>query len=389
MLRSPTTSSAQLALPRTQSRPVGTTPHLVSVSFTGTAPRAERYCLGTTDMVRIGRGRSPAQLNKQPGRAPVLEVRLADRSVSSSHLTLCRGRGRRWFVIDHKSKNGTRVNGAPVRRRRLIDGDFIELGHHLLVFREHETPCQRELVDRGSARLTHPFELRTINPVAEAALAQIDTAAQLQPLLLRGEVGSGTGALARLAHARSARPGAFVPIVYGVLSAPLLRAAQQGTMFIEDVGALDLSRQAELTQLIRSAHARDIRVIAATSRDLKRACRGGNFRDDLYKELREHVVDVPPLRTRPEDIALLIRHFIYEALEARDLSLYFCRCAIRALLDYAWPGNAHQLRHVLDGASAVAASDIISVDDLPPLVRQSHQRCPAATCASRKRPDRD
>jgi|GEM_PF-4384563 len=389
MLRSPTTTSAQLALPRTQSGPRSATPHLVSVSFTGTTPRAERYCLESTDTVRIGRGRSPAQLRKQPGRTPVLEVWLADRSVSSSHLTLCRGRGRRWFVIDHKSKNGTRVNGAPVRRRRLIDGDFIELGHHLLVFREHETQRPCELADRGRAWLTHPFELRTINPDAEATLARIDTAASLQPLLIRGEVGSGTGALAKLAHTRSARPGAFVPIVYGVLSAPLLRAAQQGTVFIEDVGALDLSRQAELTQLIRSAHARDIRVIAATSRDLKRACRGGNFRDDLYNALRRHVVEVPLLRTRPEDVALLIRHFIYEALEARDLSLYFCRCAIRALLDYSWPGNAHQLRHVLDGASAVATTDVISVDHLPPLVRQSHQRCPAATCASRKRPQRD
>ena len=222
-------------------------------------------------------------------------------------------------------------------------------------------------------------------------------------VLLLGETGSGKERVARALHRLSHRSSQrFVAVNCAAIPAELLESelfgyvkgsftgatkdraglfeeAHKGTLFLDEIGEMRLSLQAKLTRALEERAIRrlgesrerqvDVRVIAATHRDIEAMVQNESFREDLWYRLNVAVVRIPPLRERREDIELLATHFLRELPSVRDVKLFgFTPAAIQAMQEYDWPGNVRQLRAAVESASVVCMSDRIDVGDLPPEV---------------------
>jgi DNA-binding NtrC family response regulator len=218
------------------------------------------------------------------------------------------------------------------------------------------------------------------------------------PVLLLGETGTGKEVAARAIHEASPR-GRFVPIDCGALVGSLMESelfghikgafsgaasnqqglvelADGGTAFFDEIGDLPLEMQVKLLRLVQerefrpvgSPHWRkaDIRIIAATHRDLKKEIAAGRFREDLYYRLNVVPIHLPALRDRKEDIPLLIDHFLL-MIEAPGLDLSSIRSA---LLNYDWPGNVRELRHAVERIAAMRTESAPEL--LLPTALQNH-----------------
>jgi transcriptional regulator with PAS, ATPase and Fis domain len=212
-------------------------------------------------------------------------------------------------------------------------------------------------------------------------------------ILITGESGTGKEVVARAIHAYSqARRGQFVAVSCGALPPDLLarriEAATHGTLFFEDVGDLSLPLQGKLLRLLQEhtyeragdtqSRSSDARVIAATNSDLRAAVRSGAFREDLYYRLRVVPIDVPPLRTRREDIEPLARFLLARVGKMREREIRFSPEALRALLRYPWPGNVRELENAIEVAVAVTQGQTIPPEDLPPEISAAVESEPAA-----------
>jgi DNA-binding NtrC family response regulator len=220
-------------------------------------------------------------------------------------------------------------------------------------------------------------------------------------VLLLGETGTGKELAARAIHFHSARKERrFVPVNCGALPGELVESelfghargaftgaaaakpglfeeAQGGTIFLDEVGELPLAAQVKLNRALQEKEIRrvgdtspvkiDVRVVAATHRDLREEAREGRFRDDLFYRLNVIAVTLPPLRERPGDVPLLAAHLLDKHARAlrRDVSAIAPE-ALRRLAAHAWPGNVRELENVIERAVAVAAGATIGVADLPP-----------------------
>jgi transcriptional regulator with GAF, ATPase, and Fis domain len=227
-------------------------------------------------------------------------------------------------------------------------------------------------------------------------------------VLLRGESGTGKEVVATALHRlspRSARPFVKVncaALPEGLLEAELFgsargaytgahadrhglfQAADGGTLLLDEVGELPCSIQAKLLRVLQDGefhrvgepgHALrvDVRVVAATNRDLEEAVRLGSFRNDLYYRLNVVPVALPPLRERPEDLGPLVRNFLAVLAPDREVRL---DPAARALLEaYEWPGNVRELRNALEHALVLGAGDEIRPEDLPAPVQDADAAC--------------
>ncbi|MGI8565388.1 MAG: sigma-54-dependent transcriptional regulator [Pyrinomonadaceae bacterium] len=224
-------------------------------------------------------------------------------------------------------------------------------------------------------------------------------------ILIQGESGTGKELIARAIHhnsPRAARP--FVAINCGALpetlleaelfghmkgaftgavaSRPgLLRSAEGGTVFLDEVGEVSLAMQVRLLRAVQehevtpvgsSAPIRfDARIICATNRDLEKEVAEGRFREDLFYRLNVIEVHLPPLRERREDIPLLARHFITRtAREQTGNEKPIETAAMSALINYAWPGNIRELQNAVERAYTLSG-DTIDLDSLPPRVRDA------------------
>lgn len=164
-----------------------------------------------------------------------------------------------------------------------------------------------------------------------------------------------------------------------------LRAADGGTVFFDEIGEMPVWLQAKLLRFLQdrtvvpvgsvSSSKVNVRVIAATNRDLKKSVEEGLFREDLYYRLSVITIDVPPLRERKEDIPILTRHFIAKHTRLLDREVSSMSAdALRALLDYHYPGNVRELENIVERAVALAHKQEIDIDDLPPELRQKEER---------------
>jgi transcriptional regulator with PAS, ATPase and Fis domain len=219
--------------------------------------------------------------------------------------------------------------------------------------------------------------------------------------LVTGESGTGKELVARsIHHLSSRRNEAFIPVNCAAISESLVEselfghekgaftgaserklgffeAARKGTLFIDEIGELQLGLQAKLLRAIESRkilrvgstqeHDVDIRLVGATNRDLAKEMKEGNFREDLFYRLKVVELKLPPLRERREDIPLLIRHFIDE------ISADAGRCvrditpeALEMMKGYSWPGNIRELRNTLEGIIVLSLRERIEASDLPP-----------------------
>jgi two-component system response regulator AtoC len=221
------------------------------------------------------------------------------------------------------------------------------------------------------------------------------------PVLIAGESGTGKELVARAIHFRGAMAqtpfvavdcGSLVPTLMeselfgyekgaftGAIKskAGLFHAANGGTIFLDEIGELPLEMQAKLLRVLQEREVRpvgsnapmnvDVRVIAATNRDLETAYRDGTFRKDLYFRLNVVTVHLPSLRERRSDIPMLVHHFLNRY--APGASMQVTPAAMKSLLQYEWPGNVRELENCVARAITLGDRQIIDVGDLPPAIR--------------------
>ncbi|HEX2483712.1 MAG TPA: sigma-54 dependent transcriptional regulator [Myxococcota bacterium] len=261
-----------------------------------------------------------------------------------------------------------------------------------LVRRNRE--LERELRERGGAPslVGRSARLRALQRKVESLRHNESN------VLLQGESGTGKELVARALHAASPRSaGPFVPVDCGALpesiieselfghergaftgavGAPgLFRRAHRGTLFLDEVGEIPLAMQARLLRALQSREVRpvggsdavpvDIRVIAATNRDLAAMVEEGRFRLDLYYRLNVVRIDVPPLRERMEDVPLLAAHFLAKHARPGQPGLELEPDALERLARYAWPGNVRELENAIESALALARGPRLRAADLP------------------------
>ena len=245
------------------------------------------------------------------------------------------------------------------------------------------------------AIIGHSRALRDATRMAEKAAAVDAT------VLIRGETGTGKELMARLIQeesSRSERP--FIPVHCSAIDETLLGSllfghekgaftgavglkrglfeeADGGTLFLDEIGELSLGMQVKLLRVLQEGEFMrvggtkplhvDVRIIAATNRDLERAVRDGGFRNDLYFRLKVIEVTIPPLRERREDITELAQHFV-KVIGSTMVSQVqqISPDAMAMLLQYGWPGNIRELRNVIERAMVLAETAALTRDDLPP-----------------------
>jgi two-component system, NtrC family, response regulator AtoC len=221
------------------------------------------------------------------------------------------------------------------------------------------------------------------------------------PVLIAGESGTGKELVARAIHFRgSMAQTPFVAVDCGSLvptlmeselfgyekgaftgatksKAGLFQAANGGTIFLDEIGELPLEMQAKLLRVLQEKEVRpvgsneretvDVRVIAATNRDLEAAYRAGTFRKDLYFRLNVVTVHLPPLRDRRSDIPVLVHHFLDRYAKASQIQV--TAPTMKSLLQYEWPGNVRELENCIARAVTLGDGKTIDVSDLPPAIR--------------------
>jgi NtrC-family two-component system response regulator AlgB len=250
-------------------------------------------------------------------------------------------------------------------------------------------------------QLAPDAELESQEPAVRKAL---EVAFRVAPtdatVLLRGESGTGKGVLARAIHARSKRAGRpFVTVHCPSLSAELLEsdlfghvkgaftgavqdkagkvdAAEGGTLFLDEIGDLPPALQPKLLRLLQdrtyervgepTARTADVRIMAATNRDLEAEVRAGRFREDLFYRLNVIEVILPPLRSRPRDLIPLARHLLaFFARQSGKAVTGFSTEAAAAMKAYPWPGNVRELRNAVERGVILTTDGEVGLEHLP------------------------
>lgn len=166
----------------------------------------------------------------------------------------------------------------------------------------------------------------------------------------------------------------------------LLAIAQGGTIFLDEVGELPIDLQAKLLRAIQEKEIRpvgstkrvpiNVRILAATNRDLEASVAEGSFRRDLYFRLNVLSLKIPPLRERKQDIPLLAEHFLERLSRTSGAQRNLSEEALKVLLGYEWPGNVRELENCLERACALSSGPAIQVADLPSPIQNAHHHIP-------------
>ena len=227
-------------------------------------------------------------------------------------------------------------------------------------------------------------------------------------VLITGETGTGKELIARALHQQSARcKKPFVAVNCGAIAptlveselfghargaytgavqqkAGLFEEASGGTLFLDEIGELPMELQPKLLRVLQEGEVRrvgenqsrkvDVRVLAATARDLRELVTNGDFRDDLFFRLAVVEVHIPPLRERPEDISLLAKHFadgiaVSEGRPAPEITL----AAEETLGDYSWPGNVRELANFMERTMIFCRGDVLDLETLPGEIRRKNR----------------
>jgi len=365
----------------------------------------EALALGSVNELSVGRG--PERKFGRTGSRARLD--LPDRWISSNHAKLVRT-GDRWSIEDEGSRNGSRVNGERIERKILADGDVIECGGTYLVLRraERATPNPEPLYQR-------PEALRTLSPALDHELQVLRKVARSPiPVLVLGESGTGKEGVANVVHALSGREGPLMAVNCGAIPSTLIeselfgsrrgafsgaedrpglvRSAERGTLFLDEVAELPASSQAALLRVLQEKELLplgatrsicvDVRVVAATNRPVTEFLDEGKLRRDLYARLSGYELRLPPLRERREDLGHLVATLIARHDRGgapRTLS----RTAASALFAYSWPLNIRELEQCLSAALTVAGPEIC-VEHLPRPIRDAETAPRSASSGQRE-----
>jgi two-component system response regulator GlrR len=244
----------------------------------------------------------------------------------------------------------------------------------------------------GLRRIVGDSDSARLLGTSDAIAGVRDVIARVAPseatVLILGESGTGKEVAARSLHALSGRKGAFVAVNCGALPAELLEselfglrrsgsfkegllaAADQGTLLLDDIGDAPASVQLKLLRVLQErsyvpvgatdARAADVRVIAATHRDLRADVEAGKFREDLFYRLHVVPITMPPLRERMDDIPLLAELFLTRAAAQHKLKApHLSHEALRVLSAHSWPGNVRELANVVEGAALLSDDGVL------------------------------
>jgi Nif-specific regulatory protein len=343
------------------------------------------------------------------GRAAENVLPIDDHSVSALHCEIGSEAGH-FHVRDLDSGTGTFVNRVPVRDRRLAHGDQIQIGNSLFLFLLDNGELPYGAAPNGSGLALSTETQIEHSMVGESAPMRklYRFIAKVAPtdstVLLWGESGTGKELAARAAiNCAALTPTLLESELFGHEKGAFtgavgqkkgrLEVADGGTVFLDEIAELDLALQAKLLRVLqerefervggtRTVHV-DIRLVAATNKDLQVCVDEGTFRRDLYYRLNVVSTRMPALRERREDIPLLASYFI-----ARHNTQGSCRRVLglspqarAAILDYDWPGNVRELENAIERAVVLGAEEMILPEDLPEAVLESTRD--AATEGSR------
>jgi transcriptional regulator with PAS, ATPase and Fis domain len=344
------------------------------------------------------------------GRSSAATVQIDDPKVSREHARIVRHDGV-LQLVDLGSRNGTRLNGKTVRGETvpLASGDTIAVGQAEILVAE--TAGQRDRRDPAAVESDLPGVV-----VSDPAMAEVfDRARRVAPtettVLLLGETGVGKEVVAEQIHRQSPRvAGPFVRLNCGSLPESILESelfghergaftgadkrkpgyletADGGTLFLDEIGELGGSMQTRLLRVLedrkfmrvggREEIASDLRVVAATNRELERDVRAGRFRQDLFFRLSAFIIRLPPLRERPSEIDLFAELFARQFARRMNRPRFrLSPDAMSALRAYDWPGNVRELRNAIEHAVVLAEDGVITAGRLPDSVRGGDRRAP-------------
>lgn len=252
--------------------------------------------------------------------------------------------------------------------------------------------------------LKQRYNFANIVGKSEIMLRVFDLVAQVAPsrstVLIQGESGTGKELIAKAIHANSPRRDKpFVPINTGAMPTELLEStlfghvkgaftsaiaskkglfevANGGTLFLDEIATMGMDTQAKILRVLQDRRFMhlggiqeiqvDVRIIAATNIDLRQAVRDGRFREDLFYRLNVITIDLPPLRSRREDIPLLVNHFLEFYAKENGLSpRRLSPDALRAIIDYDWPGNVRELENCIERGVVLSSGSVIGSELLP------------------------
>jgi DNA-binding NtrC family response regulator len=369
--------------------------------------QGERYVLEEKNrafVVRVERGKSaPRELRVDGGapapllvgKSPVCALQIDDPEVSRRHLAVELTESG-LLVRDLESKNGTRVEGVRITEAVLDGGERIELGSTLLRVEASDSATTPELSTASAfGRVVgSSLAMRRLYPLFERL------AASTIPVIIEGETGTGKEALAEALHQAGPRAGqpfvvfdctAVTPSLVeselfghergaftgAVATRPgVFEQADGGTLFLDEIGDLDLAIQPKLLRVIERAEVRplgggrvqrfDVRVLAATRRDLDREVQEGRFRDDLFHRLAVARIELPALRRRQGDIGVLTKHFWHELAlasgHATEAEAGPPAALMRRFEREAWPGNVRQLRNAVARTLALGGAETSALE---------------------------
>jgi len=302
------------------------------------------------------------------GRAKQVDLRLADPSVSSFHVEL-RATADGVDVHDLESRNGTFFEGARLSRAVVPIGSVLTLGGSTLRV-DHDVAT-----DEASAALGSFGPMRGASPAIQAVFAWLARVAPTElALLVEGPAGSGKETVARAVHAASKHAsGPFVALDCVGLpreiaeaafesNESVFSAAKDGTLFLDDVGKLDLDVQSRLLRALEGGPR--ARVIASSRGELRAAVNAGRFREELYLRIAQARVVLPPLAERPEDVATLALHFLQSLPEDAQAVRRLSREAMDELKRREWRGDVRELRAVVERAAMISKGPTIGTGDL-------------------------
>ncbi len=327
------------------------------------------------------------------------DVVLDDETVSRRHCRIAQ-RDEHFVAEDLGSTNGTYVNGVRIERAFLEPGSVLAVGNSRIELQpvDEEVSVEPSPSDRFGEIVGQSVEMRELFDILDKISGTDAT------VVIEGETGTGKEVVAESLHEAGPRAdGPFVVFDCGAVPESLVESelfghekgsftgavmsreglferAEGGTIFLDELGELSLELQPKLLRVLEEREIRrvgsnepipiDVRVVAATNKDLGEEVEQGRFREDLYYRLSVVRLELPPLRDRREDIPLLVPHF----LETRDFNRdpegdrkieTVSDDALEALGEYDWPGNVRELVNVIERACSFSSSVRLDVDDLP------------------------
>jgi len=321
------------------------------------------------------------------GLDPSNDIVVPDRFVSGKHLRITR-KDNTFRVIDHRSTNGTFIGNVRVMEAEVPLFTSLRLGETELIL-EPVAAARKEAAYQGI--IGNDSSVRQLAELIECV------APSSAAVAIFGESGTGKELVARAVHARSHRADKpFVPVNCAAISKELIESelfghekgaftgatnarrgafeeADGGTLFLDEIGELPLDLQAKLLRALESGEIKrvgasrpthvDVRIVAASNRDLLAACRAQRFRDDLYYRLCVIPLHLAPLRNRRGDVLALAEHFV-RLFSPRGQQVGFTPSAIDRLQTHSWPGNIRELRNAVHRALLLRRGPMIDAADL-------------------------